>query len=162
MAYIGTYITHDQIRFALGVAETELSDTEIDASGLEQDLQLEVYGWLPAGTDTDAIYADASASDASAAELRLFYAFSNYLRYYSAYLIAVTGVLKFAKKISDKSNDFERNAWSDEKLQAQLLGQANAAKNIFLELEGETTTAVETTWMGAAAPDYDPVTDTTA
>jgi hypothetical protein len=162
MAYIGTYTTTAQIRFALGVAEAELSDAEITASGIEQDLTLELVDWLPAGQNTDTIYSEGTASAATSAQLQSFYSLSNYLRYYAAYLIATTGILKFAKKISDKSNDFERNAWDDEKLQAQLLGRANAAKNQFLEVIGDTPTAAETTWMGASAPDYDPITNTTA
>ena len=160
MAYIGTtdtYVTFDQVRFALGVAEAEVSDADITASGIEQDLEMELADWLPDGQDTDTIYTEGTEGTPTATQRRTFYSLSNYLRYYAAYLIATTAGMKFARRISDKSNDFERNPWQDDALQRQLLSQANAAKNQFLTLIGETVED-ETTFMGVAAPDFDPIT----
>ena len=121
---------------------------------------MELAGWLPDGQDTGTIYSEGATGTPTTTQLRTFYALSNYLRYYAAYLIATTAGMKFARRISDKSNDFERNPFTDKQIQSQLIGLALDAKNQFLALIGETV-ETETTFMGVATPDVDPVTEAT-
>lgn len=157
MDFIGNHVSKDQIRFALGVSTIELSDVEIDSSGLEQELQLEVDTWIPDDIDVDAIYTNGSAPAASSADKLLFFAFSKYLKYYAAYLTMVSGEMKFAKKLSDKSNDFDRNPLKKAALIADLQSIADAAKSRFLVLSGETIPD-PTEFAGISSPSFDPVT----
>ena len=159
MDYIGNHVTYDQIRGAAGVSVVEVSNAEIDAFAIEQTLQLAVASWIPAATDTDAIYTDGTDPGATTAEKHTLYAFSAYLKNYAAYLLFLTGKLKFAKKISDSDNSFERYGWEDDAIAARLLAQANQAQDQFLGLIGEEATGYATNiFMGRSEPAFDPVT----
>ena len=154
-----TLATYNQIRSAAGVSDAELSDAEIDASGLQTDLELEVAEWLPASTSLDAIHTDGTDVAATTQQKLLMYAMSAYLKNAAAYLLFMTGVMKFGKKISDSNNAMERNIWDDEEILKRLSALMKKYKAKFLELydqpEDEFDTAI---FMGSSVPDFDPVT----
>jgi len=159
MDYIGNHVTYDQIRGAVGVSSAELRDAEILSYGLEQDLQLAVALWLPDFVDTDVVYTDGSDPAATQAQKLTLYAFSNYLKYYGAYILLGTGKLKFAKKISDSDNSIERYNWDNEQILNTLVSQANSAKEQFLGLLNEDVIETQTDiFMSKAEPDFDPIT----
>lgn len=159
MDYIGNHVTYDQIRHAVGVSEVELSDSEIDSSGIEYQLQLETNAWLPSTVDTDTIYSEGTDPAATREQKLKYFSFSVYLKNYSAYLILITSKLKFAKKISDSDNSFERFDWEQERLLQHLIAQANTAKDDFLSIIGEETSSYDTSiYAGKSEPSFDPIT----
>ena len=159
MDYISNHVTYDQIRNAVGVSEAELSDGEIDSSGLEYELQLETDLWLPEAADTDAIYTDGTNPSATRTERIRYYAFSTYLKNYAGYLLFNSGKLKFAKKISDSDNSIERFDWVESEIIQRLLSQANKAQNQVLDSYGvETEPYLTGVYAGKSSPDFDPVT----
>ena len=151
--------TYNQIRMAAGVSEAELSDDEINGAGLQTDLELEVSEWLPTSTSLQAIYDDGIDVSATNKQKLLMYAMSAYLKNAAAYLLFMTGVLKFGKKISDSNNAMERNPWDDDKVLKKLLALMNKYKAKFLELYDQPQDEFDTAiFMGSSTPDFDPVT----
>ena len=158
MDYIGNHVTYDQIRGAAGVSSAELRDEEMASYGLEQDLQLATAQWVPDSVDTDAVYTDGSDPAATQAQKLTLYALSSYLKHYGAYVLLMTGKLKFAKKISDSDNSIERYNWDNQQILNTLVSQANSARDQFLSLLNEEVTAAQTDiFMGKSEPDFDPV-----
>jgi hypothetical protein len=156
-----TLVTYNHIRSAAGVSEQELTDTEVDNSGLETDLELEVSEWLPSSTSLTQIYDDGVTLAATEQQKLQMYAMSAYLKYTAAYLLFLTGVIRFSKKISDSANLMERNQWMDEKVLRKLQAQADKYKNKFLDLFDQPADEFDTAiFMGSVPPDYDPVTNT--
>jgi hypothetical protein len=151
--------TYNQIRMAAGVSDAELSDDEVDNSGIHTDLELEVAGWLPSALSLQSIYDDGIDVAATTQQKLMMYAMAAYLKNAAAYFLFMTGVLKFGKKISDSSNTMERNAWDDDKILQKLLALMNKYKAKFLELYDQPADEFDTSiFMGKSVPDFDPVT----
>jgi hypothetical protein len=152
-------VTYDALRFLVGVSEIEMTDASLEASGLDLELQAELAQFIPNTTSADDIYTDAIQVDATDAEKLLNIYLSAFSRYYLAAQVLITGVLKFATKISDSQDEMTRKAWDDEEKIRLLLERAGYFKNLLLEALGETpVTATGYSIMGSSQPDFDPVT----
>jgi hypothetical protein len=150
--------TFDQIRYAAGVSSQEISDYELQSSGLDTELELDLYLWLPDGTTETTIFDNRFGT---AAQQRAYHALAAYSKYWCAHALFVTGRLRFATKVSDSENSMARAEWDDEEKTASLLGLARKFRTMLLEALGETvdeTPAFDI--AGISAPSYDPVTNT--
>lgn len=148
----------EQIRLATGVSEQELPNSELEASGIEFDLELEVSEWLPAALSLQSIYTSGSDPSATQEEKLLMYAMSAYLKYSGAYLLFHNGVIRFPRKIADSNNAIERTNWKDEDLLRNLLALRNKYKAQFLDIYNEPAAAANTIFAGISSPDFNPVT----
>jgi hypothetical protein len=149
--------TYDQVRYAAGVSSQELSDDELLAFGLDDELSLNLYQWLPDGTTAESIFTNRLGTPVQA---RSFLALAAYSKYWCAHALFITGRLRFATKISDSENSMARAEWNDEEKVATLLGQCRRYRTMLLESLGETvdeTPAFDI--AGISAPAYDPVTN---
>jgi hypothetical protein len=159
MSLFTTLATYDQIRTATGVSVKELSNDELDNSGIEFDVELEVSTWLPSSASLTQIYDDGSDPAATQQQKCQMYAMAAYCKYAAAYFLMQTGVMKFAKKLSDSNNAIERDSRDDEKLLKVLAAQMQKYKNKFLELYNEPADEFDTAiFMGSVSPNFDPVT----
>ena len=153
-------VSYDQIRYSAGVSEVEIGDEELENSGLDQELQLDVAGWLPSGTTPGTLYSAAWNVAATLEDQQKLWALSAYARYFCAIQLHVTSQVRFAKSITDSENAMQRDTRDTEELLKGLRAQAYQYKVKLLELLNETvSTASKFDVMGLSIPDYDPVTD---
>jgi hypothetical protein len=156
---LSNLVLFSEIRSAAGVSELEISDEQLLASGLEQELDLEMSSWMPVSESWDTVYSEGNSPTATQLQKHKLYALSLYGKYLSAYLVCQSGTMKFAKSISDSSNKIERFPWDNPSLLADLLAQANKYRRRFLLLIGEADGQfVAATFAGSSTPDFDPVT----
>ena len=152
-------VTYDQIRYAAGVSEVEIGDEELENSGLDQELQLDVAGWLPSGTTPDTLYSAAWNVAATLDDQQKLWAMAAYAKYFCALQLHVVGLVRFAKSITDSENEMQRDVRDTDELLNGLRDQANRHKTKLLELlDEEVSTASKFNLMGVSSPDYDPVT----
>ena len=155
-------VSYNQLRSTLGVSLVELSDDEVDDSGVDQEVQLELHQWLPTGTTTTSLFQAAyGPGGGSEQATRRVWALGAYSRYLAAARLLITGRLKFGIKMSDAQNEHQRAPWDTEEMIRRLVGQADRYKTILLdELGEEIATAAYFDVAGISVPAYDPVTDT--
>ena len=152
-------VTYNALRFLVGVSEVEMADLALEESGLDQELSAELSGWIPAPATAESIYTAGIAVDATDEEKLQDIYLRAYCRYYLAAQVLITGLLKFATKISDSQDEMTRAKWDDKEKIRLLMERANFYKNQLLEELGEeVSTAAAFDIMGKATPTFDPVT----
>jgi hypothetical protein len=152
-------VTFNSLRFLVGVSEVEMSDTDLEESGLGGEVSAEIAGFLPAPVTAESIYTGGIAVDATEDEKLLLVYLGAYSRYYLAAQVLITGRLKFATKISDSQDEMTRAAWDDKEKIRLLMEKANRYKTLLLEALGEEVgVSPAYSLMGISSPTFDPVT----
>lgn len=152
-------VTFNQIRYAAGVSSVEIEDAELAESGLDEELDLALYEWLPTGVTADSVYMAAYAVGAADNDKYKLKALSAYSKYYCAAQLHLLGSVRFAKSITDSENEIARGEVKSEEMYASLIVKADYYKNKLLELLEQTvSTSSKFDLMGISSPGYDPVT----
>lgn len=152
MIILANYTDSHSVRAVIGITENELTDHQMVAMLLEDQLLIDLAGWLP--THADVYSAGISALPGSAESLKY-----KKLRLYATYFMASRVdlfQLALPHTVSDGKNSLKRFEGVDfDELSAKLLGMAEKMKT---EILGEDTT-LAFGLTGIATPSYDPVTN---
>lgn len=147
------YTTPQAIRAAVGTTTKEIPDSMLKDQGLESQMRVAVYSWLPTHA---AIYAAGTAGAATEAEIYQKDLLVNYCLFYGAIRV-VEMIMALRKKVGDGKSQVERFDVDWEALLEVLRARMEVAKNLLEEIvnPGDGGTA----YFGVATPDYDPVTN---
>lgn len=147
------YTNTDAIRAAVGVTTKEYPDGMLKDQGLETQIRVDVYGWLPTHAT---LYATGTANGATDAEVHQKDLLVLYCVFCGAVRL-VEMIMAAREKVGDGKSEVQRFDidW------AALLEALNKRKDSYrAELE-ELVNPTDATigYFGLATPDYDPVTN---
>lgn len=139
--------TFDQLRGVLTVSKADLPDKVLAPYGLEDDLQVDLDGWLENWQQVR------DSDDRPATLLRL------YAKYRCAGWVAASGQNFTLTQFSDGANQGQRSDTEGfQKLREHMEGRANHYRQQLETLIHQTTATVLPV-MGIASPGRDPVTE---
>lgn len=151
--------TFDQIRGVLTVSPEDLPDETLTPYGLEDDLAVDLDGWvsgwqaiIEAGTAVEP-----SPTAESVKQLRLL---RLYAKYFCAAQLAATAPVFVLTKVGDGSNEGQRSdaegfLW----LQSAMQTKANSYKALLAEELGQSAPASMMQFISRVIPTRDPVTE---
>jgi len=147
------FVTSDDARAALGIADVEVPDQRFVDAGVQEALTIELMEWLPtyATIYTTGVASGATTAQAYQANLLRMYAIT-----YAAYLIAFSE-LSIAQQIGDGKTGEKRFSTNFERMRELMKQRSDSFRGRLTE----SISGLETSrpaLFGSAAPTYDPVT----
>lgn len=156
MYFLGV-VASQAIRGVLGLETEELPDEVFIGTGFEAELRIGIEEWLPETVSEVCSQTGASvAGYPEKMELLQLYA------QYSGALVMFPHVrFGVAMSTEDGQNAFKRDPKAAAKLLPELKARAGRYKDLLLTAYSEDTASSDSLpFFGSAAPNYDPVTDT--
>ena len=165
MSYHGL-TTNSQIRSVLTVSEADLPDEMLSAYGIEDDLAVDLDGWVPIwetivteGTPLEAVEGEPAPPATDAEKVKQLRLLRLYSKYFCASVVAATAPVFVLTKMTDGSNEGQRSdadgfLW----LSQNLRTKANQHKLNLLEALEQPVQVETMTLISRVRPARDPVT----
>lgn len=151
--------TSDAVRAVLGVDVEELEDEVFTSIGVNEELQLDLDGWLPAGADLETITADGSTADRGTDEYTTYQRLAAYSRAFCSHYLLIGQNNWRLTRLTDGTVNEQRSDFSkDEEMERRLLDLMNKHKQALLDLLEGDSGVVSFGVAGVSSPSYDPVT----
>ena len=151
---IGDYTNTDKVRGALGLTVHDVPDANIEARNLEDDLEIDLYGWLEEHETLYATWTDDAATAEQKHSARL-------LRRYCTYRVAFhlcSGLeLLAVQAVGDSKATAERfSSVNLDALRRRVEAIAASARVDLEEVQGLESSSSYVSPLSIAAPGYDP------
>lgn len=134
---LSTIITPEQVSAQLGVNATDISSDTMKASGVYDDLYLDLVTWFPKIMD---LINDSSGNPDIVKQQM---AVKAYGKYFVCYHILVSGPLAFFQKFSDGNNDDRRFNIDFDKMMDKFDGLMAKSKGLVLGIDTPMTPSEE-------------------
>lgn len=152
---LSTIITPEQVSAQLGVNATDISGDTMKASGVYDDLYLDLVTWFPKVMDL----INDSSGDIEIGKQQM--AIKAYGKFFVCYRLLVSGPLAFFQKFSDGNNDDRRFNIDFEKMKADFEELMAKAKGLVLSVDTPLTPTEDKPTgyavFGSAPPSFDNV-----
>ena len=123
---LSSIITPKQVAAQLGVNSADISDETIKATGVYDDLYLDLGDWFPLFMDV------LNSSDATKEIQTQQIAIRSYGKFFVCYQLLISGPLAFFQKVGDGENADARFNINFDKMKADYLAAMDRAKGIAL------------------------------
>lgn len=152
---LSTIITPEQVSAQLGVNATDISSDTMKASGVYDDLYLDLVTWFPKVMDL----INDSTGDEKVSQQQM--AIKAYGKFFVCHRLLMSGPLAFFQKFSDGSNDDRRFNIDFEKMKDDFDDLMAKAKGLVLGIDTPLTPADEKAAgyavFGTSVPSFDNV-----
>lgn len=149
------YTDSDKVRAAAGIDDADISDVDLTASSVAEELTVDLNAWCPTHAS---IQAAGTASSPTAAEANQWLLLQLYCQFMGAAIVAGQAY-RILQKITDGKNQQARyNSLHWDEVQRSLYEKAAKYRRLLEEALGTAGVAVNYPVMSASTPTFDPIT----
>lgn len=149
------YTDSDKVRAAAGIDDADISDADLTASSIAEELTVDLNGWCPTHAS---IQAAGTAPSPTAAEANQWLLLQLYCQFMGAAIVAGQAY-RILQKITDGKNQQARyNSLHWDEVQKALYEKAAKYRKLLEEALGTAGAAVDYPVMSASVPTFDPIT----